>query len=609
MDQWIEKGFERMGEAIVGAKVEISGLHLDLFQLTFKWDRLQVTDPKNTMQNMVETRRAAFRINMEALLRKRVVIEEMTIADVRSGTPRKRDGALPKRKRKVKQIQDSKKAIKPGPFYKAKGYLNHEIDKLPVMQFDTDRFKKKLNLDSLIVMAELKIPSRLDSVRGDITQTSDKWETFYKTFHPEEDLEKIKKDFKTVEPEKINTIQELIDALEKVQSAHKKLREIGDVVKTKHQEIKVDYNRVSTYAKQVDDWYKEDYKNILEKARLPDFSVKNIGMLLFGKSVVYKINQVFGYYELAQKYIPQKSEKPKKEKKERLKGQNIHFSSRTNWPSFLIKKIHLSGQTGSSEESPRLVMKGEITGITSQPWIYGKPTIVDLEGLKEDRRSLLINITLDHTTDQTKDLFDIRMDNMILNHMALQKTPYLPTQIERGRADLNISGDFTEKGFGLKMGVVAKQLQFDFSNLKTEDQFIHIVRDVISKLDIITLQTRVKGKDDDLMLSMSSNLDTRVSQELKRLGSEALTNAQNKVRIRLNQIQKEKMTEVDRIYQKKRSMIEGRIEEYEKKVDEQRMIVETKIEKIKEELEARKKKEEDKLEDKAKDLLDDLLKG
>ncbi|MBN1349801.1 hypothetical protein JXJ21_10360, partial [candidate division KSB1 bacterium] len=144
IDNWIESGLESAGEAIVGAKVEIDNLKFSLFSMSIEWQRLQVTDPNNTMQNIIDTGRTAFKMSAPALFRKRYVIEEMSLTDVRSGTPRKYDGALPK------EEAPPEKKTEPDAFDKMKAQLNQEIDRLPIMNFDLDNIKRKLNLDSLI---------------------------------------------------------------------------------------------------------------------------------------------------------------------------------------------------------------------------------------------------------------------------------------------------------------------------------------------------------------------------------------------------------------------------------------------------------------------------
>ncbi|MFC1569161.1 TIGR03545 family protein [bacterium] len=600
IDQWIETGLEKAGEAMVGACVDIDALDFNLFNLSIEYQRLQITDPKNTMKNVIETGRTAYRMNLPALLRKRIVIEEMALENVRSGTKRAFDGKLPKKKKR-------KSKTKPGIFDKAKEKLSGEINSLPVLQFNPDQWKQKLNLDSLIVMSELTMPQQLDSAKTDIVSTSKNWELFYERFQPEADLEKIKNDFKDLDPNDIKTIPELTSTLKRVQDANKTLKSIQDTVKTRHQQINTDFQKIGEYTKRVDDWYQADYHRILEKAKLPDLSVRNIGMILFGSTIINRVDQYLGTVETIRKYMPKKSTKPKKEKPQRGKGQNIAFPDKHLYPEFLIAKAFISGQTGLTEAQPGIQLSGLATGITSQPWIYGKPTEINLKGIHEDQRTLSLLANLDHTKELSKDHFELIMNAVSLNNVQIVDSKYLPGKIDQGNADIQLTGDFQDEDFILKLNVVARQIRFDFSNMPSDNRFIDIVQDVMNDMTRITLNTQISHQNDNTTLKMDSNLDEQVSTELKRMGSKALTDAQNKVKGRLNSVRNEKMKEVNQIYDQKKDEIVGKIETYEEKVEEQRLMIEAKIEKIKEDIETRKKKEEGKLKKKAKGLLDNVL--
>ena len=108
---------------------------------------------------------------------------------------------------------------KPGIFDKAKIRLQHEIENLPVMRFNPDDWKKKLNLDSLIVMADLSLPVKVDSAITTIDSTEKRWQRFYRNFHPDNDLEQIKNKFANLDPQTIRTVPELLNTLQQVQEA------------------------------------------------------------------------------------------------------------------------------------------------------------------------------------------------------------------------------------------------------------------------------------------------------------------------------------------------------------------------------------------------------
>lgn len=602
MDKWIESALEKTGQAITGARVEIDGLDFSLLHLSIEWRRMQVTDPEHTMQNIIETGRTAFRMNPAALLRKRIVIQEMALENLRSGTARAYDGKLPKK------IKKAKPKSKPGEFDKVRNKMASEIDQLPVMQFNPDQWKQKLNLDSLIVLADLTLPGHLDSAKTEIIKTAAGWEHFFNTFQPDADLEKIKNDFKDLDPQSINSVQELTSTIRRVQDAQKTLKSIQDTVKTRHQMINSDFKSISGYTKQADDWYQSDYQSILKKAKLPDLSVRNIGMMLFGSTVVHRLDRYLGYVETIRKYMPKKSDQPKKEKPIRGKGQNIYFPDQYYYPTFLIERIGLSGKTGSSEMQPGLQLIGSAAGINNQPWIYGKPTEIKLNGVDESQRTLNLIASLDHTTDVVEDHFEIVMTSISLNNVQIVNSQYLPSTISRGKANVRLTANFHEDNFNISMAVLAHQLQFDFPDKMSDNRFVGIVQDVISSMNTLTLNAQLVQIDDQTRFKMNSNLDDRVSQELQRLGSKALADAQNKVRSRLNAIRDQKLGEVNAVYAEKEKEIVGKIEYYEEKVEEQRLLLEAKVEQLLAKLETRKKQEENKAKQKAKNLLDNVIK-
>ncbi|MBN2012287.1 TIGR03545 family protein [candidate division KSB1 bacterium] len=603
MDKWIERGLEKTAELAVGARVEIDGFHSSLLKLEFGWNRLQVTNPKSTMQNIVETGIVEFRLNMPALLRKRYVIEEMTVGDIRSGTERATDGALPKPPPKKKEVK-----TEPGAVDKAQAALTKEIDKLPVMNFDLDKIKRKLNLDSLIVMADLQIVTRLDSVKKDVTATSDKWQKFYTTFKPDDDLKRIQTEITSIDVNAIRDVPTLVATVDKVNKSRDELNTMYNQVQNTRKDITTDFDRVSQYTKSVDDWFKEDYQRILQKAKLPDLSVRNIGKILFGGTIVYQVDKYLNYIKVARKYLPKKSDKPKKEKPPRMAGQNIRFPDRYGYPTFLIQNIDINGQTGTTNEAPGIKLIGDVTGITNQPWVYGKPTQIELKGERENRPAGTLNGVLNHVTDTSKDSFHVELRNISLNNVAIHKSSYLPQKISKGQATINGTLSFRGDDLFANVDMVAKQLTFNFAESKPSDKFVATVQDVINGMDEITLNSTITGSGDNMDFRMDSNIDELVSKRLKAMGSQALKDTQQKIRARLEAIQKEKLNEANTIYQNKRKEYEDKIDTYRKQIEAEKQRLEEKLQALQKEIDDRKKAEADKAKDKAKDAINNLLK-
>jgi uncharacterized protein (TIGR03545 family)/uncharacterized protein (TIGR03546 family) len=600
-DRWTESGLEKAGQTVMGARIEIDGFHVDLSKLTVKWDKLQATDPRSTMRNLIETDRAAFRMSLPALLRNRVVIREMTLADVRSGTPRKTDGALPGKK--VKATSDTTDFLD-----KVKAKIRSEIETMPVVRFDLDRLKRNFNADSLVAIAGLWLPARLDSVKTDAAATASGWDAFFKTFHPEDDLAKVRDGLKDLDPKQIKTMTELLSALNTVQTSVKTVKAVSDTLTCRNLKFKQDYGRLSSYTGQLKTWVQDDYKSILAKAQLPDLSLQKVGRMVFGPHLASQADEWISRYQILKKYMPKKSDKPEKQKKVRIKGQDILFPDKHGWPTFAIEKLLLSGQTGPTDSSAGFRLRGDVTDISSQPWITGRPMIVSLSGDKTDGRSVDVSAFLDHRTLLPLDSFAVKFANVSLNHVAIEKGAYLPSQILKGNADFKCSAVVREKALSVQFNALARGLTFSFDSTAGHDTFIRVLRDILSRLDMLTLNAGVLGSGNDIHISLDSNLDDKVGNEFRRIGSHALTDAQNKIAVRLAKIENGKRSELARVLEEKQKAFGEKLSSLVKLSDEQKALVQEKLKLVQDEIDKRKKQEQDQLGKKAKDILDGVLK-
>jgi uncharacterized protein (TIGR03545 family) len=96
VDALVKWQIEKNGTQMVGARVELAGANLSLFPAGLTLTRLQVTNPDEPMKNAVEIARISCKIDGLNLLRRKIIIEEMSMEGVRLGTARTHSGALPR---------------------------------------------------------------------------------------------------------------------------------------------------------------------------------------------------------------------------------------------------------------------------------------------------------------------------------------------------------------------------------------------------------------------------------------------------------------------------------------------------------------------------------
>ena len=97
---------------------------------------------------------------------------------------------------------------------------------------------------------------------------------------------------------------------------------------------------------------KKDIDRAKQLANLKELDVKDVSMLLFGKPIVNKTQQLLNYVALARKYLPtiKKLKGTEKQKNPpRFKGQNIYFPFHYRYPKFLLRKAIFSAATAAGE--------------------------------------------------------------------------------------------------------------------------------------------------------------------------------------------------------------------------------------------------------------------
>src|SRR6267142_1699964 len=94
-DRLARRAAEEIGTAIVGAKVEIQKLHIDLTNGDVTVRGLTVASPHEALKNLFQADELTADVAVLPLLEKKVVIDRLAANGLRFGTPRATDGRVP----------------------------------------------------------------------------------------------------------------------------------------------------------------------------------------------------------------------------------------------------------------------------------------------------------------------------------------------------------------------------------------------------------------------------------------------------------------------------------------------------------------------------------
>ncbi|NOG44662.1 MAG: TIGR03545 family protein [Calditrichaeota bacterium] len=578
-DSLFESLIEDTASDLNGAMVEIDDFDFSLAGPKMSWQRLQITDPANTMQNQIETGFTEFDLEFWPLLSGKFIIENFELSGIKTGTARENDGALPKTSKEI--------TTKDSTIAKTQNKQKKQVEK--EASFDISSASKNVNVDSIVSLLKLQSPAKLDSAKNVAEQNYAKWQEKIKSIDPGEDVAKIQDQIKAIDVKKVKDL----DSFNKALSSVKEVRGSVDKLEKSYTDTKKDFDRdysgASSVLGQLDDWVKDDYKNAMAMAKLPDFSTQNIAKMLFGQKIVNQVNEYLGYVGTARTYLNKFSSNDKEEDPPRLKGQDIYFPTKNARPDFWLQKLALSGNL--SEEMP---LSGSVTDISSDPKMIGKPVEMDISGSSTGREYGLKG-QLNYLDSIPKENFTIDYNGFAINGMELSKSDLLPTAIKKGEGNIQASLNMNGDNFDGKIMFVSTKVEFAFATEKASGKLASIVRDVFNETKNVNVDVLLKGRKGDLVFAVKSNLDDKLGNAFKKAAGKEVEQAKAKIRKKIDKQVAAKKAEVEKIINDNKKKLESQLAKYQDKIDEQKKQLDKKKKDIEDEKDKLGKKVKDKL--------------
>jgi len=565
---------EKSGSAIAGAKVEVDGVYIKPFTVHLKWDKLQFTNKKNTMQNLFETGKCEFELIFKPLIAGKVIIDKMMIDGVLFETNRKTDGKLPLKKRREKTKLE--KDIKAKLMAKIEIKIEEEKSKIPV--FDPEFLDQKVNVDSLMTVLNLKTPAKADSLKKVLEERYDYWDKRLKDNNYEKDFNSIKSDILKIKPKQIKTIVALEKNLRLANDVYNRTEKLYINVKKDKTDIQKDFNTINKLKKDVSAWIKEDYGSALHLAKLPDISVNNVAQMLFGDKIANGLMEVLENVKTARE-LSKPKKKPKKEKMPHL-------------PNLWIKEIDLSVTTKDGVH-----LTGYINNISDDQKKTNKPMIIELSGIQENVGDIDLNASFDYRTEDSHEIVALNIDKVPIKNLKMTNFELLPTKLKQGMGNLSSDINIVNGELSSDVHFEINNVVFDYSSQpKMNERLVIISRSITEAIHKITFDAEIKQDIDGFTFKVNSNLDDIIVKQLKKVLSDEIQRAKAELRKRINKKLNKYKKEIEGIISELKKGIQKKIDNMYSRVDAQKKEIETK----RNELEAKINREKKKIEDKVK---------
>jgi uncharacterized protein (TIGR03545 family) len=496
LDSLIERLIERTGTSIVGAKVELDEADLSLAPLGLTLTHLQVTDPDAPMRNAVEVARIALTMDGLNLLRRKAIIEEMTLDSVRFGTPRKRSGAISRRPSESQPIKRTEQVL------------------LPTLTVpDVKDVLEKENLQS-VALAE--------TMRADVQKDKERWQKRLAELPDKKKLEQYKAEVESLKKggqgskDVLGSVLSGAQKAEQVIALQRKVTQDLEAIQAVKGEVE---QGIGTWRGRIEEATRaplEDAARLKAKYGVSAQGASNITRLLFGPRLADLVETGTRWEvrlrPILQRIRQQQAGRPEVVKPIRGKGMNVRFKEHAPLPDVLIRTAHASVELKAG------ALTGTIRNITPDQHVLGAPLTFTFTGekLKGVGGLALVGTINRVKPDMPLDTVSLTADDYRLTDLELARTgenaDAWVVHLTQGRVDGG--ANFKRKGDALQGTVVAafKDVKLNAAAPAASGRLGETVADILDDVRIFRLDASVTGTTADYDLQLTSNLDQVIGQ-------------------------------------------------------------------------------------------------
>jgi uncharacterized protein (TIGR03545 family) len=484
VNRFAERTIEKTGTAVMGAKVELDKADVSLSPLGLTLLGLKVTDPDAPMTNAFEVGRIAFQMDGPNALRRKIIIEEMSVEDVRLNTPRKTSGAVAGTagKTPLQQLTELPSFVIPN----VKEVFEKEKDDLRSLKLLTGA-----------------------AADGEAMRT--RWDGKLQELKAAADVDKYQKRFDELKAKTGKaSIGNLLGGAKDVAALQKQVRDDIRTVTDAKKAFTADLSTLKKVAADTPAAVRDDARRLIDKYSLTPSGLTNISRMLVGGRIAAGVQSALQWNERLSPFIERVKEKVKgKEvvKSLRAKGRDVRFREDQPLPDFLARL------TKVSVSLPQGIFAGKIENLTSDQDILGRPLKFSFsaENLKGLRSAALEGMFDRVDPAARKDVLNLKLRGYEAHDVKLVESAPLPVSLREGLADLDISATLEKGGLTARItaGVRSARLAFEEREERPglAGRVDEAIRKALTSVTSLSLTAEISGTPESFDLKIRSDID------------------------------------------------------------------------------------------------------
>ncbi|HXF95119.1 MAG TPA: hypothetical protein VNI61_03345, partial [Gemmatimonadales bacterium] len=314
---------------------------------------------------------------------------------------------------------------------------------------------------------------------------------------------------------------------------------------------------------------RRDYAAARDLIALPRLEAPDLAAALFAPIAIERFQRAVYWAELARRYLPP-GLLPRADpgpKRARRAGTTVRFPRERAYPPFLLREAEVSFILGAESADAR-TFAGRLTGLTSAPALYGRPTVFEARG-----PAVRVGALLDHVGPTPRDTAGATVEGVRLPGFSL---PSLPVRVEPGEGTVTLRVALRGDTIRARWSVAAAAVRWHRDTAVAPTDLAGIVWSVLGDVRALEVGAEVSGPLGAPRLSVRSNLDRALAEGLRAAVGAEVAAAERRLR-----------DEVDRLAEERAAPVRARLAEIERDLGARLADQQSRLDQIERELEQR----------------------
>ncbi|MBX3017398.1 MAG: TIGR03545 family protein [Bdellovibrionaceae bacterium] len=606
-DSHLRWAMETGGYQVLGAEVNVGKVETSFWNASLRIQNVQCTDPEKPAFNMIEVGDIRFGMLWDALLRAKVVVNEMAVEGIKVGTPRRHPGRVkppepvdPKAPGEPSAMEKEADKLKKQAIQKAQEeYSENVLGDIAAMLSGTSSQDQLKNIEGTLLSKQ-----QMADFQKNLEEKNKAWQERLKTLPKPAEVQALQDRLNKVKTSDFKTPQELADSVKQFEEIFKEADAKAKSVQSASNDMNGDLKAFETGLRDIEAQIKKDVSSLEARFRLPKLDAKAISRSLFKQYMDPYLAKLNRFRSVVQKYAPpnvmKKGEKEPEvamQPRPRTKGVSYEFGRPNSYPLFWAKKISVSSKAGSEPGAGDIA--GLITDLTTHQVLIGKPTVAKFTGNfpNDGIQDILAQLSLDNTKEASVVAFDFNVGAYPINGREVVNSPDVKLAFQNAAGSMKSRGTLIGlKELTFKLENKMNQVKYDVAAKNETVQ--EILMGVFNGIPTVTVDADVAGTLPEMAVEVQSNLGYEIQKGFEKQIQAKINEAKAKIQAYVNEQIGAEKAKIDAEVAKLKNQGEAEVKKVQTQLEAQKAQAQAKVDQAKKDFEnqaqAAAKKEEEK---------------